>query len=806
MTAAQKAAIVSPATGLLVYQTDGTAGYYYNSGTPSSPSWTQVGAASGSSQWTTTGNNVYYNTGNVGIGTTNPSLGLLQLTKTSGNNVNLVLEQSGVSTWDIRNSATSGNFGIYNGQLGTVSMAIDRANGYVGIGTTAPAKLLQVGGNVRGEVLIAGIDGSSPTLTLDHTATSSGRKYTLYSGGSSSGNFDIYDLTANAARLTISSTGNVGIGTTAPAYKLDVAGDVNVTGNFKVNGTNIPTTSGWGLSGNASTVDGTNFIGTTDNVALNFKANNLKAGRIDPAGSTFIGYQAGSVNTAATNTGFGYQALYSNTTGDYNAAMGNGALSANTTGGYNTASGNQSLRYNTTGVRNTASGYASLYSNTEGTYNTANGMFSLQNNTTGNNNTANGYGSMVSNTTGSYNTANGLESLHSNTTGEYNTASGYISLYSNITGSNNTALGYNAFANGTAFTNSTAIGNGADVTASNQVVLGNTSVTTTLLNGNVGIGTTTPNELMSLVQSSTSDIGVGIYNSTPYSAGNVAGGYLNLGKYEAAGPVYNPMVQLVGYPVTQSNSSEGALAIKTRKNGALTTQVTILNTGNVGIGTTTPAAKLHIAGPDPVTTLLLENTSANNGANVIMYKNQGVNQGYIGLGSSGSNDMYISAYGTTNSINLYNNDVLSMRILPNGNVGIGTTTPSHKLYVNGTSGGTNAWDNVSDKRLKKDVLSIENGLDKVMALRPITFNWNKTVNPELKLDDRNHLGFLAQEVETVLPQVVSTADDAMKTKSVAYSDIVPVLTKAIQEQQAIIEAQQKQIDKLTKMVEELMKK
>ena len=136
----------------------------------------------------------------------------------------------------------------------------------------------------------------------------------------------------------------------------------------------------------------------------------------------------------------------------------------------------------------------------------------------------------------------------------------------------------------------------------------------------------------------------------------------------------------------------------------------------------------------------------------------------------------------TNDLRFYNNGD-KIIILGNGNVGIGTT-PSYTLHVNGSVAGTSAYNNLSDARLKKDVQPISDALAKVQALHGVTFNWDKSVNPELKLDDKNHLGFLAQDVEKVLPQAVSTADDAMQTKAVAYGDVVPVLAEAIKELKA----------------------
>jgi hypothetical protein len=219
--------------------------------------------------------------------------------------------------------------------------------------------------------------------------------------------------------------------------------------------------SGWGLTGNSSTVDGTNFIGTTDNIPFNIRVNNEKAGRIDvsTAGNTFFGYQSGNVNSGNNyNTGIGYQALFSNTTGVNNTANGYQALFSNTTGVNNTANGYQALFSNTTANSNTANGYQALFSNTEGFSNTAIGGSALYSNTTGVYNTAIGKSVLISNTTGLYNTAIGHEAMLLNTTGNANTANGYQTLTSNTTGNYNTASGLNALYHNTTGGSNTASG------------------------------------------------------------------------------------------------------------------------------------------------------------------------------------------------------------------------------------------------------------------------------------------------------------------------------------------------------------
>ena len=181
-------------------------------------------------------------------------------------------------------------------------------------------------------------------------------------------------------------------------------------------------TGSWSLTGNAGTVDGTNFIGSTDNVPLSFKVNNQKAGRIDQFNnSTFFGYQCGNSNIGLWNTASGYQSFYSNTSGQ----------------------------------RNNSFGYLALYSNK-----------------TGNSNNAMGDNALNDCISGTGNSAFGAGALDLDTSSNNNTAVGNAAGTGFINGNQNTFIGFSANANAAGYVNSTCMGANSEVTASNQVRIG----------------------------------------------------------------------------------------------------------------------------------------------------------------------------------------------------------------------------------------------------------------------------------------------------------------------------------------------
>jgi len=185
--------------------------------------------------------------------------------------------------------------------------------------------------------------------------------------------------------------------------------------------------------------------------------------------------------------------------------------------------------------------------------------------------------------------------------------------------------------------------------------------------------------------------------------------------------------------------------------------------------------------------------------------------GYLGTGGSGVlNAAFKKSFvvGTKNNspLVLNTNDTERMRIDANGNVGIGTDDcDGYKLKVNGdihaTSETANWWTNTSDRRWKKKVHTLDNSLDKIATLRGVSYLWRVDDFPNKNFSDGTQLGVIAQEIETVFPELVHT--DKKGYKSVQYSNIVAPLIEAIKTLKHQNEAQQDQITSLIERVKAL---
>jgi len=165
------------------------------------------------------------------------------------------------------------------------------------------------------------------------------------------------------------------------------------------------------------------------------------------------------------NTATGFEALYSNISGDHNTASGAQAMLTNDTGGNNTATGYQALLSNTGGNSNTAVGVQALFSSADGDENSALGFQALNQNTTGFRNNAFGSLALANHVSGNFNNAFGSFALNSDTSGLYNCAFGNAALI-NSTGDANTAVGFSAGADLTAGNGNIYIGSAVSGLAS----------------------------------------------------------------------------------------------------------------------------------------------------------------------------------------------------------------------------------------------------------------------------------------------------------------------------------------------------
>jgi hypothetical protein len=409
----------------------------------------------------------------------------------------------------------------------------------------------------------------------------------------------------------------------------------------------------------------------------------------------------------------------------------------------NTAIGLSALSSNTSGSDNTAIGLSALSSNTSGSDNTAIGMNALSTNITGSYSTAIGLDALRI-STGGYNTAFGAWALENNTTGVNNVAVGMTALSGNISGTFNTAIGNGANVGSGALTNATAIGNGASVTASNTIQLGNTAITNVNTSGSIN-GITVGKGRANVI--SNTAIGGSALSLNSTGSFNTAIGYRTLSANTTG----------------ENNTATGADALTSNTTGLYNTAYgssTLLSnsTGsrNTAIGTSALLSNSTGSG----------NTAIGNGADVA----SGILTNATAIG-------YEATVSVSNTIRLGNTAVT-------------------------TIGGQVAWTAASDSRIKKNIVNSNYGLATVLKLRPVEYN--------LISNGLRQVGFIAQEVQKLVPEVVTGKEgDLSKGEilGITYSNLVPVLTKAIQEQQKQIEeqnvkiaAQQKQIEELIKLV------
>ena len=416
----------------------------------------------------------------------------------------------------------------------------------------------------------------------------------------------------------------------------------------------------------------------------------------------------------------------------YGLTVGRGAGAVST----NTAVGASALAGNSSGARVTAIGHRAGVVNTAGN-NVFIGSFAADANTTGAFNAVLGDAALPANTSGSYNVACGQGSLNANTTASNNTAVGYQAGYSTTTGTNNVIMGYQAGYSNTTGAYNTFVG----VSAGNGSNF-NGNAFNTCIGFNSGTSLTT-----------------GIKNT--FIGGG--GGGIASGAVITTGSANT----IVG----NYNGNAGGLDIRTASNyivlsdGDGNPRGIFDGNGNLLVGTTSGSAR-------GLFTQDGTGASIQTGQTNTSFTGSAVN---IRATRNTSNGTYNFISCTREGVA----DVLFVR--DSGNV------------VN----ANNSYGAISDIKLKENISDATPKLDGLMQVRVVNYNFKN--EPKHK-----QLGVIAQEIEQVFPAMVEETIDrdeegndlGTTTKSVKYSVFVPMLIKAIQEQQAIITSQAADIEAL----------
>ncbi|MBL7689193.1 MAG: tail fiber domain-containing protein, partial [Bdellovibrionaceae bacterium] len=753
-----------------------------------------VNLVGGSSQWTTTGSNVYYNTGKVGIGTTNPTGGQLHAYSPTGGLPALY---------------GSAYYGDAYGALGesTGSYSASAGGGVGGRGLVGVRGIYN--GTTQGGSAIIGQSTSVTTggnlLKLQQSTSSYSDTAFLMDLASGSGTFTGKFLdfkNGGTSRLTVDSSGNVGINTSAPDTKLHVVGTSGTTlkivdgnqaaGKVLTSDANgvaswaTPTSSQW-------TTTGSDIYYNTGSVAIGATS---ATGTLDVTGTGGINYYRSGAGSVLSMRDYGgsspmlhFSGVDSSVPGYINSA---GAMRVYT-GGANPGAGTLGLNVSggTVGVGTTSTSATLSVVGAAGVSGAPNALPALS--VTGGTGYASGNGN------GGGISLVGGAGTGSGTGGDVTISSG-----------NGNGVGFTRAGNvsitagqGYAASSTTIRGGSYGVSGPNSsyLLLGGSGSTVTgavtLSSGpsDSSVGTTGP------VTIQTSNVGAG-WNRSAGTLSLIGGS----GDGTGSGGTINITAGAGG--ATNVNGSNVVLNGGAKGGTGADGNVILAGTrGFVGVGTAAPGAPLDVKGKtsDNSAYALLIKNSGN--SNILRVRNDGYfeNSGTFSLGSGAS---YGTIYGFglqragtqiwdsgTNGGVIIGPTNAVQTMFVGTQVGIGTTSPDQLLSVNGDASkvGGGSWQTFSDARLKTVNGPFTRGLAEVLELQPVSYHYNDR-NPAGIPNNGDHIGFVAQEIEKQIPEAISHSKKGFLM--VNNDPILWTMFNAIKELYAMIVGTDSEVEKL----------
>ena len=662
-------------------------------------------------------------------------------------------------------------------------------NSNIGIGTTSPYSVLSISNNWNTPAL-------TPLFTIASTSALG---------------------TGTTTLMTVLSSGNVGIGTSTPAYTLDVFGLINTSQNggylqasqllAYASSTNQTTVFGLGAGGQNATTSAT----LAQNTAIGYQAMNALAGGTNNVAvgnqalylastatfNTAIGSGAlgGGILTGANNIAIGSSTLYKATTANYNTAigylaMGNGVV----TGSSSIAIGQGALYNLTSGTNNIAIGSSTLFNNSTASYNTALGYLSMGlGAVTGTNNVAVGSSTLYNATSAAYNTAVGAGALFNGTQGTYNNALGYLALFgaaAGFTGNNNNAIGSSTLYSATTAANNNAIGNGAMALSSTAaynnaigyLAMGNGIATGNGYNNAIGFQT--------------------LYKATAGTYNNAIG-YQAMGNANVTTGSNNTAIGNGALFNLTTGTNNIAIGSSTLFNNSTASYDTAIGYLSMGLGAVTGTNNVAIGS----STLYKVVAGANNvaiGNGALFNITSGSNNVMIGTeGNPGGNEVttgyndillgYNSQIGTsttaTNFLNIgntffgtlmptFSNTVIQIPTI--GNFGIATATPFAEFAISANNGMISNYNNVflissSTATATTTLFNILNS--GYVGIGTSTANWNLQVastRPSFALSDTSATAGLKHWLFSSMggKLYIGTSSDAFATSTLAAITIL----------------------------------